>query len=324
METTTMTPPPQDLIKALKDSINQSIIGQQAVVDQLIIALLAEGHVLIQGLPGLAKTRAVSAMASSVDAQLRRIQFTPDMLPSDITGSEMFNSESQQLSFTRGPVFSNFVLADEINRAPAKVQSALLEAMAEAQVSVAGQSYPLPDLFMVLATQNPVEQEGTYPLPEAQMDRFLMQLLIDYPSIESEILMLQMLRAESRAEAGQPVISMADILQARRQIEAIHVSAAVDQYIVALVDASRKPQKYHQQLSKWIDQGASPRASIALDKAARATAWLAGRDFVNTDDVRRVIHPVLRHRISRSYTAIGNNISSDHIIDTIVDHVAWV
>ena len=310
----------------LQGKINQHILGQEKVVKQLVIALLANGHVLIQGLPGLAKTRAVNAMASEVNAKLNRIQFTPDMLPADITGSEVYTQQTQNLTFKPGPVFTNFLLADEINRAPAKVQSALLESMAEGQVSVAGISHALPDLFMVLATQNPVEQEGTYPLPEAQMDRFLMQILIDYPDKDAEKQMLKLLRdgVSVSSEKNSPLLTVEDVLAAREQINQVHVNDNIDQYIIDLVNATRFPGKISEDLAELIDLGASPRASIALDKTARVHAWLSGKDFVSPDDIRGVAHAVLRHRIVLSFNAINLNVSANEVIDKLLDSVAYV
>ncbi|MDR9826149.1 MoxR family ATPase [Vibrio sp. FNV 38] len=308
----------------LQTQINQSVFGQEKSVEQLIIALLANGHVLLQGLPGLAKTRSVSVMAKQLACDLNRIQFTPDMLPADITGNEVYESNTQSLVFKSGPVFTNLLLADEINRAPAKVQSALLEAMAECQVSVAGETYPLPDLFMVLATQNPVEQEGTYPLPEAQMDRFLMQILIDYPSKEAEIQMLRLLRTESTSPAiAEPLLNTQDVLQARAEINAIHVSPQIDQYIVDLIDATRNPENHSEDLSQHIELGASPRATIALDKCARTHAWLNEQDHVTPDNVRAVAHSVLRHRLVVSFRSQNQGITSDNIIHQLLDNVAF-
>ncbi|MGR5259837.1 AAA family ATPase [Vibrio astriarenae] len=308
----------------LQDAINQRVLGQEKSVEQLVIALLANGHVLLQGLPGLAKTRSVSVMAQQLSYELNRIQFTPDMLPADITGSEVYESHSQTLSFKKGPVFTHLLLADEINRAPAKVQSALLEAMAEKQVSVAGETHSLPELFMVLATQNPVEQEGTYPLPEAQMDRFLMQILIDYPDKDAEKSMLKLLRQESQSssKAGQ-LLNIEHVLEARRQIDQIHVADHVDQYIVDLIDATRHPQTCDEQLGQWIELGASPRATIALDKCARAHAWLNGQDHVTPDNVRAIAHSVLRHRLVLTFASQNQGITSETVIDQLLDCVAF-
>ncbi len=308
----------------LQDHINQRVLGQDKPVEQLVIALLANGHVLLQGLPGLAKTRSVTALADHVAADLNRIQFTPDMLPADITGSEVFDSQTQSLSFNKGPVFANFLLADEINRAPAKVQSALLEAMAEKQVSIAGMTHSLPKLFMVLATQNPVEQEGTYPLPEAQMDRFLAQILIDYPCKSAEMQMLRLLRKEFQGTfTSSSELSVEDVLTAQQAVNDVHVNEQIDQYIVDLIDATRNPAEYCEQLASWIEQGASPRATIALDKCARAHAWLQGNDYVTPDNVRAIAHSVLRHRLVLKFTALNQGITTETAIDALLERVAW-
>lgn len=309
---------------ALQRRINQQVLGQEKPVEQLVIALLANGHVLLQGLPGLAKTRSVSVMAKQLQSTINRIQFTPDMLPADITGSEVYDHPTQSLSFKQGPVFTHLLLADEINRAPAKVQSALLEAMAEQQVSMAGKTYPLPELFMVLATQNPVEQEGTYPLPEAQMDRFLMQILIDYPSKDAEKQMLTLLRTQSHSsDPCEPVLTIDQVLAARAEIEHIYVADHVDQYIVDLIDATRHPERISQDLACWIELGASPRATIALDKCARAHAWLNHQAHVTPDNVRAVAHSVLRHRIVMSFSSLNQGVTSEKAIDTLLDSVAF-
>ncbi|MGF1721331.1 MoxR family ATPase [Vibrio kyushuensis] len=311
--------------KRLQECVNQTVIGQERVVEQLVIALLAKGHVLIQGLPGLAKTRAVNGLANNMNADLHRIQFTPDMLPGDVTGGEVYDAHSQSLSFKRGPVFSNLLLADEINRAPAKVQSALLEAMAENQVSVGGVTYPLPELFMVLATQNPVEQEGTYPLPEAQMDRFLMQVLVEYPEKNAEKEMLKMLRSERLGTNLEVAgLSVEEVQAAQNLVEKVSVSDAIDQYIVDIIDATRYPEKYSPELASFIQLGASPRAAIALDKCARSYAWLNGRDYVTPDDIRAIVHTVLRHRIALSFTALSDKMTTDRVIDLLLEQVAWV
>ena len=315
-------------INELKRQMQLSVLGQEQVVESLIITLLANGNVLLEGLPGTAKTRSIKTMAKVLEADLGRIQFTADLLPSDVTGTEIFQelNGKQMLSFQPGPVFNNLVLADEINRAPAKVQGALLEAMEERQVTVAGETHPLPALFMVLATQNPIEQEGTYPLPEAQMDRFLMKINIDYPNEETELGVMRLVRSEEQPEvdgAQQAVrISQDDIFAARQQIHALHVAPAVEQYIVALVMATREPQRYESELNNWIEVGSSPRASIALDKCSRAYAWMQGKDFVDPDDVRSVVHSVLRHRLILSYEAAADGVNTDQVIDEIVKQVA--
>ena len=315
-------------INLLKKQMQLSVLGQEHVVDSLIMAMLANGNVLLEGLPGTAKTRSIKTMANVMEAGLGRIQFTADLLPSDVTGTEIFQDVDgkQLLTFQKGPVFHNLVLADEINRAPAKVQGALLEAMEERQVTVAGQTHKLPDLFMVLATQNPIEQEGTYPLPEAQMDRFLMKINVDYPDDETELAVVRLVRSEEKPAStnDQVKVSQDIVFAARKDIQAIHVSENVEHYIVALVMATRDPGRYEGQLSNWIEVGSSPRASIALDKCARAYAWMQGKDFVDPDDVRSIIHAVLRHRLILSYEAVAEGITSDQVIDEIVRQVAVV
>ncbi len=308
--------------------MQSSVLGQEHLVESLIVTLLANGNVLLEGLPGTAKTRSIKTMAKVLEADLGRIQFTADLLPSDVTGTEIFQefNGKQMLSFQPGPVFNNLVLADEINRAPAKVQGALLEAMEERQVTVAGQTHPLPELFMVLATQNPIEQEGTYPLPEAQMDRFLMKINIDYPNEETELAVMRLVRGEEQhGESDSDTslrVSQQDIFDARAQIHTIHIAPSVEQYMVALVMATREPQRYESDLKNWIEVGASPRASIALDKCSRAYAWMQGKDFVDPDDVRSVLHSVLRHRLILSYEAAADGVSTDQVIDEIVRQVA--
>jgi MoxR-like ATPase len=313
-------------IQQLKQQMQLSVLGQEHVVESLIIAMLANGNVLLEGLPGTAKTRSIKTMAKVMSADLGRIQFTADLLPSDVTGTEIFQEVGgkQTLTFQPGPIFNNLVLADEINRAPAKVQGALLEAMEERQVTVAGQTHKLPELFMVLATQNPIEQEGTYPLPEAQMDRFLIKVNVDYPDDETELSVIRLVRAEEKPDsADEPVkISQETIFSAREEIQKIHIAESIERYIVALVMATRKPERYDSELKNWISIGSSPRASIALDKASRAYAWLQGKDFVDPDDVRKVVHAVLRHRLILSYEALAEGITSDKVIDEIIKQVA--
>ncbi len=313
-------------IKELQACMGQSIIGQQQVINSLILGLLANGNLLLEGLPGLAKTRAVNSMAKNLAAGLSRIQFTPDLLPSDITGTEMYHSSGgkDMLEFQPGPIFSNLILADEINRAPAKVQAALLEAMEERQVTVAGKTHKMEPLFMVLATQNPIEQEGTYPLPEAQMDRFLMHVRVDYSSDEEELEIIRLVRGEMSGEKQeeQSAISQDVIFAARKEIAKIHSSENVERYIVSLVSATRYPEKYDEQLAQWIEVGASPRGSLALDKCSRVHAWLAGRDHVTPDDIRAVVHDCLRHRLILSYEANAEGMSADKVIDAIIKLVA--
>jgi MoxR-like ATPase len=315
----------RDTVLQFEASVNQAVVGQQSVVRQVLIALLADGHVLLESLPGLAKTRTVKAIATRLAATTSRIQFTPDLLPSDITGAEtLLQSGSERtLSFQPGPIFGNLILADEINRAPAKVQSALLEAMEERQISVAGKTHRMSALFLVMATQNPIEQEGTYPLPEAQMDRFLLKVLIGYPSPDSEVAMLRLLRQESNASAEAPTVLSQDIIFAvREQIRQIVVAPAIDDYIVSIVNATRHGAQLDADLGKWIEVGASPRGAIGLDRASRVQAWLQARSFVTPDDVRAVIHPVLRHRLILSYDANADNIGADRVIDRLIEKVA--
>ena len=313
-------------VKELQDRINQSILGQEKVVEKILIVFLANGNLLLEGLPGLAKTRAVKSLAKEMQAELSRIQFTPDLLPSDITGTEIYQPELENpFVFQQGPIFANLVLADEINRSPAKVQAALLEAMEERQVTVAGKSYKMKDLFMVMATQNPVEQEGTYPLPEAQMDRFLMKIMIDYPDSEAETKILRLVRNESKGHsANNDPLSQDIIFNARKEINEVEVSEAAEKYIVDLIAATRYPDKYGKDLARWIDFGASPRGTIALEKCARVMAWLNNRDYVEPDDIRSVVHDVLRHRLILSYEANAERISPEKVIDEIVAKVAVI
>ncbi|MEH6593513.1 MAG: MoxR family ATPase [Halioglobus sp.] len=309
----------------MMEQMNQSVIGQQEVVQTLTLALLCSGNVLLEGLPGTAKTRSIKTLSRVLEANLGRIQFTPDLLPSDVTGNEIYqdNHGKSELTFQPGPIFNELVLADEINRAPAKVQSALLEAMEERTVTVAGVTYPLPPLFMVLATQNPIEQEGTYPLPEAQMDRFLMKISVAYPDDKAELEIIRLLqREEGHNEQAYEKISQDHIFSAQKEIQAMRVAEAVEQYIVDLVIATRCPQRYGDKLSLWIDTGSSPRASIALHRASRAHAWLAGQDYVDPDNVRAVLHAILRHRLILTYDALADHVSSDQVIDEIINQVA--
>ena len=307
---------------------DRSILGQEKLVNALIIALLTNGNVLLEGLPGTAKTRSIRTLAKVLEAKLGRIQFTPDLLPSDVTGTEMFQDidGKTDLSFKEGPIFNQLVLADEINRAPAKVQAALLEAMEERQVTVMGKSYQLPDLFMVLATQNPIEQEGTYPLPEAQIDRFALKIQIDYPDDEQELSIIRLVRSEEGNKQQAPIkIQQSVVFDARQQVLNIHMSEAVEKYIVAIVMATRKPERYpNSNLKNWIAVGASPRASIILDRCSRAQAFLNEKDYVDPDDVRQVVCDVLRHRINLSYEAQADGITSDDVINEIIKQVAVV
>ena len=318
--------PALDTIKDLQARMEQAIIGQKEVVERLIICLLADGNLLLEGLPGLAKTRAVKSLAANLAVNFSRIQFTPDLLPSDITGTEMYYASGGKdlFTFQPGPIFANLILADEINRAPAKVQSALLEAMEERQVTVAGKTHKLERFFMVLATQNPIEQEGTYPLPEAQMDRFLMHVRIGYPADADELEVIRLVRGEQGAqqEPRKDAIAPEAVFAARDEIRAVYSSEAIDRYIVALVGATRHPEKYDKQLAGWLEVGASPRGSLALDRCSRVRAWLDGRDHVVPDDVRAVVHDCLRHRLIVSYDANAAGVSVDQVIDAMVQLVA--
>ena len=307
-------------IDSLKTWLNSRIVGQQQLIERIIIALLADGHLLVEGAPGLAKTKAIKTVSEGLDANFHRVQFTPDLLPSDITGSDIYRPEQGIFEFQAGPLFHNLVLADEINRAPAKVQSALLEAMAERQISVGKNSYPLPDLFLVMATQNPIEQEGTYPLPEAQMDRFLMHVSVDYPSPDSEKSILQLSRQEAQGEQtfNFNTISQQDLFAARKEVLAVHMNEAVEEYLVQIILATRSTEAYGGDLAAWLDYGASPRATIALDRCSRAIAWLDNRDYVTPDDVRAVAHDVLRHRLTLSFEAEAAGIDANKVIDTLL------
>ena len=309
---------------SLKEHLSSQIIGQHSLVENLLIALLANGHLIVEGPPGLAKTRAVNALAQGLEADFHRVQFTPDLLPADLTGTDIYRPEDGTFVFQPGPLFRNLVLADEINRAPAKVQSALLEAMAEGQITVGRNTYPLPELFLVMATQNPIEQEGTYPLPEAQLDRFLMHVEIGYPDAASELEILKLNRGEALKAKQKAVkeITQADIFAAREQVMKIHMAPAVETYIVDLIMATRQPEKYDDKLKQWLAYGASPRATIALDRCARARAWLNNRDFVSPEDVQAVFHNVLRHRIIMTYQAEAEGISSNQLLDHLLSLVA--
>lgn len=321
----------------LEQLMNQQVLGQESLVRMLIVALLCDGHVLLEGLPGLAKTRAVRELARHVEGDFRRIQFTPDLLPSDITGSEIYQQnatrEEDQFRFRPGPVFGNIILADEINRASARVQSALLEAMEERHVTVAGKTWPLPGVFMVLATQNPVDQEGTWPLPEAQLDRFLMKVLVDYPSKENEQKVMQLVRTEQQQkyqagaiEAGEKspetlMLSQQDIATCWQEISAVYVAPTIENYIVNLVNMTRHPQGVSDTLASYITFGVSPRGTLALDRCGRALAWLEGRDAVLPEDIQRVAPAVLRHRLMLSYQANADNCSPDDVIQMLLDAV---
>jgi len=317
---------------ALRKRLCAAVIGQQSLVERLLIGLLANGHLLVEGMPGLAKTRAVKSLARELDGKLSRVQFTPDLLPSDITGAEIYHQEDGRgmFRFEPGPIFANLVLADEINRAPAKVQAALLEAMEERQVTVAGTTHLLPEIFLVMATQNPIEQEGTYPLPEAQMDRFLMHVKVGYPTHAAEIDIVRLVRSEeannSPVGAGDTPLKMPQttVLAARDEVRKIYVAPAIDTYIVTLVQATRHAKNYSAELATWINFGASPRGVLGLDRCARAHAWLAGRDHVTPDDVQAIAHDVLRHRLVLSYEASAAGIDADRVIDEVLARVAVI
>jgi MoxR-like ATPase len=311
---------------ALRDGLSQTIVGQSALVESLLIALLADGHLLVEGAPGLAKTTAVRALASRLEADFARVQFTPDLLPADLTGTEVWRPQDGRFEFQPGPIFHPILLADEINRAPAKVQSALLEAMGERQVTVGRQTYPLPSLFLVMATQNPIEQEGTFPLPEAQLDRFLMHVRIGYPAAEAEAEILSLARARARdtLKPAAPVLEkmpIEDVFAARAAVLDLHMAPQLERYLIELVLASRDARRYDPQLARRIAWGASPRGSIALERCARARAWLAGRDYVTPDDIRAVAPDVLRHRVLPSYEATAEGWDGDKLTTALLDIV---
>ncbi|MAD74765.1 MAG: AAA family ATPase [Rheinheimera sp.] len=308
---------------ALKSYLDSQVLGQPELTEGILLALLANGHLLVEGPPGLAKTRAVNALAHGVEAEFHRVQFTPDLLPADLTGTDIYRPETGQFEFQSGPLFHHIILADEINRAPAKVQSALLEAMAEKQITVGRTTYKLPELFLVMATQNPLEQEGTYPLPEAQLDRFLLHLKVDYPdaATEREILRLTRNEALSTAQSQPAAISQADIFSARQAILKLHLADSLEEYIVQLIMATRNGAAYSPKLTSWVSYGASPRATIALERCARAKAWLADRDFVTPDDIQAVFHNALRHRLILTYTAEAEGITTDDVLTEILNCV---
>lgn len=311
-------------IRSAQAAMCKSIIGQEQVVERLIIALLANGHVLMEGLPGTAKTRSIKTLSKLIESEFSRVQFTPDLLPSDVTGSEIYREQTGDFEFQQGPIFGNLILADEINRAPAKVQAALLEAMEERQVTVAGTTHKLPNLFLVMATQNPIEQEGTYPLPEAQMDRFLVYVKVPYPESENELAILRLVRGENTGtETKAPAaISQEAVFQARKEVGAIHIAEAVEQYMVDLVIATREPGRYGNEIGKWIAIGASPRATIAIDAASRARAWLHGNDFVSPEDVQAVAPACLAHRVHLTYEAEAQGKTREDVIDALLRVVA--
>jgi len=317
----------QQEILQLKQFASEKIIGQHALIERLLIAILADGHLLVEGAPGLAKTRAIKVIGEGIEGDFHRIQFTPDLLPADLTGTEIYRPQDGSFKFQRGPLFHNLVLADEINRAPAKVQSALLEAMAERQITVGSETYALPEVFLVMATQNPIEQEGTYPLPEAQLDRFLMHVRVDYPNADEEKLILQLTRDEARNLSQADTIegaqlSQATLLAARQAVLDTHLASNLENYLVEMVLASRDAARYGDDLEGWIQYGASPRATMALDRCARAYAWLDGRDFVTPEDIQTIAPDVLRHRIILSYEAEADGVTPDSCIEELIARVA--
>lgn len=311
-----------------RQQMTRQIIGQKTLLDRLFIALLSDGHLLVEGAPGLAKTRAVNTLAELIEGDFQRIQFTPDLLPADLTGTEIWQPENGQFSFKSGPLFHNIILADEINRASAKVQSALLESMAERQITVGNTTHALPSLYMVMATQNPIEQEGTFPLPEAQLDRFLLHVNVGYPTIEEETKILRLNQAEAtrslqpeKLEDTKQMLSEKMLNQARKEVLEVHLSPAVERYMVELVVATREPSRYDASLSKYLEYGASPRATLALNRTARAHAWLQGRDYVSPGDVQAMLPDVLRHRVILSYQAQAEGIDVDQFVGRLLDLV---
>ena len=315
--------PAQLAFQTLRQHISQHIIGQETLVERLLIALLADGHLLVEGAPGLAKTRAIMVLSEGMDGDFHRVQFTPDLLPADLTGTDIFRPQDGSFQFQRGPLFHNLVLADEVNRAPAKVQSALLEAMAERQITVGSTTYPLPDVFLVMATQNPIEQEGTYPLPEAQLDRFLLHVKVNYPDAAAEQQILQLARSEAAQQIRHtaPAVSKLDrptLLAARQAVLDIHMADNLERYLVELILATRNPAAYSAELGSWVQWGASPRATIALDRCARAHAWLAGRDYVGPEDIQALAFDVLRHRVLLRYEAEADGHTPDHFIEKLI------
>lgn len=314
-------------IQKLKKYIGKRIIGQEALVNRLLVALLADGHLLVEGAPGLAKTRAIKVLGEGIEGDFHRVQFTPDLLPADLTGTEIYRPQDASFHFHRGPLFHNLILADEINRAPAKVQSALLEAMGERQITVGSETYTLPKLFLVMATQNPIEQEGTYPLPEAQLDRFLMHVRIGWPDATEEAAILALVRGESQSqpqqtEPGWQPIKQSTIFTARDEILQLYLADNLQEYLIQIVLATRNPSVYGDDLAGWIQYGASPRATIGLDRCARALAWLTGRDFVTPEDIQAVAFDILRHRLILNYEAEAEGITTDRVIAELIRRIA--
>jgi MoxR-like ATPase len=317
----------QKALIELKNYISHEIIGQAVLVERMLIGLLADGHILVEGAPGLAKTRAINVLSRGIEGDFHRVQFTPDLLPADLTGTEIYRPQQGTFEFQKGPLFHNLILADEINRSPAKVQSALLEAMAERQITVGQATYPLPALFMVMATQNPIEQEGTYPLPEAQLDRFLLQVKVDYPNATHEKSILRLVREEAK-QGGQTIkktfkpIEQATVFAARNAVLNLHLSDALEDYLLQIILATRNPKAYGEDLASWLQYGASPRASIALDRCSRAKAWLAQRDYVAPEDIQEMAFDVLRHRLILSYEAEAEGMTTDDVIKILVERIA--
>ncbi len=312
--------------EAFESRLKQQIIGQEILINRLLITMLADGHLLVEGAPGLAKTRAIKVLGDAIEGSFHRIQFTPDLLPADLTGTEIYRPQEGSFSFQPGPLLHNLVLADEVNRAPAKVQSALLEAMAERQITIGKTTYTLPELFLVMATQNPIEQEGTYPLPEAQLDRFLLYVRIDYPDARDEQAILALAREEARqghiiGDTGD-LITQTQVFEARQEILGLYMSEELERYLLELVLATRNATVYGEELASWIQYGASPRASIALDRCARAHAWLADRDYVAPEDIQSLAHDVLRHRIILNYEAEAEGITTDDVINELIARIA--
>ena len=317
----------QTSLLQLQNYISEQIIGQEVLVERMLIGLLCDGHILVEGAPGLAKTRAINVLSKGVAGDFHRVQFTPDLLPADLTGTEIYRPQQGTFEFQKGPLFHNLILADEINRSPAKVQAALLEAMAERQITVGSATYPLPQLFMVMATQNPIEQEGTYPLPEAQLDRFLLHVKIDYPKAEHEKEILHLARSEAKQEYRQKSstfnpVSQKTLFTARNEVLDIYMAESLEEYLLQLVLATRKPASYGEDLAGWLQYGASPRASIALDRCSRAKAWLEQRDYVGPEDIQEMAFDVLRHRLILSYEAEAEGITTDHFIRELISRVA--
>lgn len=317
----------QTALIRLKSYIHQEIIGQDILVERMLIALLADGHLLVEGAPGLAKTRAINVLSKGIQGDFHRVQFTPDLLPADLTGTEIYRPQQGTFEFQKGPLFHNLILADEINRSPAKVQAALLEAMAERQITVGQATYPLPRLFMVMATQNPIEQEGTYPLPEAQLDRFLLHVKVDYPKAIHEKNILHLARSEARAESAKmkppfDAINQQTLFAAREEVLNLFMMESLEDYLLQIVLATRSPSTYGQDLASWLQYGASPRASIALDRCAKAKAWLAGRDYVCPEDIQELAYDVLRHRLILSYEAEAEGITTDTVIKELIARIA--